>query len=278
MNNPGAHEPRQLIGLMLVKNDDRYVEQALRNILDFCDRVIVLDNESQDRTSEILAGVAAQANGKIVVHRINNIAESHDFVVPFLGSRSWMLAVDGDEIYDPKGLVLLRHRIVSGEFDSYWRLYGHVLNVIKWNRKLNLAKGYASPPGHPMTKLYNLEAIQSWTDADQRLHGGSMVLKASWENKEGIYAFFHHMPWEESPFRCLHMVFVKRSSRQRWTTSKWSPADVLHRQQLGVTGWIRLKSLIYDAWIVVRHKTGKDMAYRRGPLIVRDTEPFFVFR
>lgn len=274
MNSSASFGPRRVIGLMLVKNEDRFVGQALRNVLGFCDRVIVLDNASRDRTPEIVADLAAKVRGKIEIHRIENVGESHAYVLPFLGSRSWMLAVDGDEIYDPQGLVRLRRRLLDGEFDSFWRLYGHVLNAAKWSATSNIAKGYASPPGHPMTKLYNLEAIRSWTGADQRLHGGRMELKDSWDEKKGVYAFFHHVEWDQSDFRCLHMVFVKRSSLQRGAT-KWSPADVQHRQSMGTTRWTRFKLRAYNAWIAMRRRTGKDIAYRKGPLVERSTDPFF---
>lgn len=265
---------RQIIGLMLVKNEDRFVGQALLNILGFCDHIIVLDNHSCDRTAEILRGLKARIGGKIEVHRIAHVSESHAYVVPFLGTRVWMLAIDGDEIYDPQGLIRLRHRLLKGEFDSYWRIYGHVLNVAKWRVGAKIAKGYTSPPGHPMTKLYNLEAFLEWVDADQRFHGGRIRLKDAWDEKKGVYAFFHHQEWGLSDFRCLHMVFLKRSSLQ-WGRSKWSPADVLHRQVIGGTLWAQCKLLIYNFWIEVRHKTGKDIAYRRGPLVERSTKSFF---
>ena len=270
-----TNEERRIYGLMLVRNDDRFAGQALRNVIHFCDRVIVLDHASTDRTLKILTEIAANADGKVEIHQICDVAESHDFVLPLIGQSVWMLAVDGDEVYDPSGLAHLRHRIQQGEFDGYWRLYGHVLNVIKLDHKKGLAWGYASPPSHPMTKLYHLKAIQSWEGAPQRLHGGTMTLKPEWHLKERVYAFFHHVEWAASPFRCLHMVFVRRSSNDHSLMPRLSPADVLHHQFLGVNRWARAKVWLYRGWMALRRKSGKDLAYRKGPRVERETCGFF---
>ena len=267
--------PKQIVGLMLVRNDDRFVGQALRNVVEFCDKVIVLENSSTDRTPEIVREIASSSDGKVEIHRILDVSESHAFVLPFVGKPVWMLAVDGDEVYDPSGLVQLRLRIQQGEYDGYWRLYGHVLNVSCLDRQRRKARGYDSPPGHPMTKLYNMEAIQSWEGAPQRLHGGTMTLKPEWNLKDGVYAFFHHVEWAESPFRCLHMVFVRRSSKQISALLRLCPADVIHQRFLGVNPWNRAKVWLHRGWMVLRRKTGKDLAYRRGPLVEREILSFF---
>ena len=266
---------KQIIGLMLVRNDDRFVGQALRNVLGFCDKVLVLDHASTDHTLERVEAVAASCREKVEVHRIADVEESHAFVLPFVGKPVWLLAVDGDEIYDPSGLARLRHDMLRGEYDRFWRLYGHVLNVTHLDSKRKQAKGYSSPPGHSMTKLYNMEAIESWEGAPQRLHGGTMVLKPQWDLKSGIHAFFHRTGWEESLFRCLHMVFVRRSSRQITTLVRLCPADLLHHRSLGVTPWERAKLWSYWVWMALRRKSGKDKVYRKGPLVERDAEPFF---
>lgn len=270
-----GNKGKQIIGLMLVRNDDRFAGQALRNVLGFCDKVLVLDHASTDHTLERVEAVALPYGEKVEIHRIADVEESHSFVLPFVGKPVWLLAVDGDEIYDPAGLARLRHGVLRGEYDGFWRLYGHVLNVTHLDLKQKRAKGYSSPPGHSMTKLYNMEAIQSWEGAPQRLHGGVMILKPQWDLKSGIFAFFHQTEWEESMFRCLHMVFVKRSSRQITTLVRLCPADLLHHRSLGVTPWEKTKLWLYWIWMALRRKSGKDKVYRKGPLVERDAVPFF---
>lgn len=184
-----------------------------------------------------------------------------------------MLAVDGDEIYDPLGLNQLRPRLLSGEFDAYWRIYGHVLHVTRLNRRRHWAEGYTSPPAHPMTKLYNLAAVDHWDHAPQRLHGGRLSLRPGWNLEKSVYVFHHHLDWRDSPFRCLHMVFLKRSSRQKWN-AKWSPADRIQRETLGHTVWAKTKLYAYDIWIALRRKTGKDLAYRKGKKVRKEIGVF----
>ncbi|MCI5221393.1 MAG: glycosyltransferase, partial [Candidatus Electrothrix sp. AR4] len=40
-----------IIGIVLVKNEDVFIEQILRNIIAFCDEIIVADNLSSDQTA-----------------------------------------------------------------------------------------------------------------------------------------------------------------------------------------------------------------------------------
>lgn len=43
-------EKIKIVGICLIKNEDYYIEQVLKNIMDFCDKIIVLDNMSEDNT------------------------------------------------------------------------------------------------------------------------------------------------------------------------------------------------------------------------------------
>lgn len=44
--------PPSIIGIVLVKNEDLFIDGVLTNILDFCDEIIVADNLSKDGTQE----------------------------------------------------------------------------------------------------------------------------------------------------------------------------------------------------------------------------------
>ena len=44
----------KIIGILLVKDEDLYLERVLRNAIDFCDKVIAVEGPSSDRTLEIL--------------------------------------------------------------------------------------------------------------------------------------------------------------------------------------------------------------------------------
>jgi hypothetical protein len=47
----------QVVGIALVRNEDLYVERALRNVAAFCETIHVVDHMSTDGTWEILRGL-----------------------------------------------------------------------------------------------------------------------------------------------------------------------------------------------------------------------------
>lgn len=185
--------------------------------------------------------------------------------------------MDGDEIYDPKGLAELREPLRNGTYDDVWRVYGHVLNVKSWDQKRNQVTGYSSPPARPMTKLFNLEWIESWKGCPQRLHGGELRLKDERGPTESVLAFFHKQSWEESCFRCLHMVFIKRTSARSTGVFRGCPADEIHKELLCANFIQRLNFFVYQNLRVLTGRSGKHRAYRKGPSVTRSTEPFFVY-
>lgn len=102
----------QIVGISLVRNEDLYIERVLLNILEFCDRIIVVDHGSTDRTPELLEQLRRQ-HTKIEVHRVINASVSHDLIAGFAGSPVWIFGIDGDELYEPARLRDLRARVLG---------------------------------------------------------------------------------------------------------------------------------------------------------------------
>ena len=50
----------QIVGSVLVRNEDVFVEQSIRNVVAFCDRIHAVDHVSTDRTWEILRSLAQE--------------------------------------------------------------------------------------------------------------------------------------------------------------------------------------------------------------------------
>jgi bifunctional non-homologous end joining protein LigD len=50
----------RVVGIALVRDEDLFVEQALRNVLGFCDELILADNGSRDGTLAILERLEAE--------------------------------------------------------------------------------------------------------------------------------------------------------------------------------------------------------------------------
>lgn len=260
----------RIVGIVLVRNEDLFIAQAVRNAVGFCDSLLIVDNESSDGTGEILRDLEAEFPGKITVHRSARTGLSHDLIAGFAGSETWIFAVDGDEIYDPAGLARLRRRIDAGEFDGDWCLFGNVLNVRRIDPASGLAEGHLSPPCRSMTKLYNFRAISAWHGpCHERLHGGRV------EFREGFHAGLRRqlheaVSWEEADFRCLHTCFLRRSSLEPATPAPrknimdrhtWSASKVLRALVDRLTGRPAID------W--------KEQRYGRGPLVSKPAAPFF---
>lgn len=266
--------PFQIIGSVQVRNEDIFVEQAVLNILDFCDKVIITDHQSTDHTFEICKRLADEYP-KIELSRIKSPREAAVAIEPYFGTDTWIFGVDGDEIYDPVSLRVMRERLLRGEFSENWCIFGNVLNVVSLDMRRKKAKGYLAPPSRSMTKLYNFSMIESWRNCPERLLGDDLTFK------EGFHAnlrrYLHEeLDWASSPFRCLHMPFMKRSSTQkiRLSRTRLNP-DEINRISLERSGTLRLFSTIQLYVMNFLGKDWKNQKYRRGPRVEENVSAFF---
>lgn len=268
MTNP------KIVGILLVKNEDIFVESAVTNILEFCDEVIIAENLSQDRTYEILSNLAGK-HKKITLAQVSHPKQSHEFIEQFAGTDTWVFGVDGDEIYDPSGLGKMKALLQGGQFSDYWCIYGNVLNCISIDSAAGFARGYLAPPSRSMTKLYNFSMVESWTDCPQRLHWGSLRFKNNRSDPPPRLRFHKKVSWEESCFRCLHAAFMQRSSidADRKRSSRMNPSEILKirsaQENKSYVNYV-LRKLRVHFGFDYKHKQ-----YRRGPLLKKDIAPFF---
>jgi hypothetical protein len=96
----------RVVGVVLVRDEDLFVEQAIRNVAGVCDRIHAVDHMSRDRTGEILESLARELD-HLDVRRSRDAAESHALLDEYMGTATWVLGVDGDELFDPAGLAQL---------------------------------------------------------------------------------------------------------------------------------------------------------------------------
>jgi hypothetical protein len=200
----------RIIGSVLVRNEDVHVEQSIRNVAEFCDRIHAVDHVSTDRTWEILRGLAAELD-HLEVRRSRNSADAHELLARYASSETWVIGVDGDELYDPVGLSRLRRDLLGGAHADVFRLKAHVLNCDELDRSAGTASGWLAPPSRPVTKLFNFGAIDSWPESPDPLQAGSVVFRAGqhWESRRDLA---DETTWESDPLRCLHVCFLRRSS------------------------------------------------------------------
>ena len=258
----------RIVGITLVRDEDLYVEQAVRNALEGCDEVIALEHRSVDRTPEILERLAEE-EPRLRVHRIDDPRGSHDFVAGYAGEDVWIAGFDGDQLFDPAGLRSVRARILEGELDGFWSVTGRGLNCVEVDPAAGTARGYHAPPSRGTPKLFNFGAIDAWEGPTrERLHGGTIRFRPGYGGDRRDDEL-QRLAWEETPLRWLHLCFVRRSSRRPETT-RLNLAEEAARRELR-------ERLRHAAARLFRRPVaqGKVEAYSRGPLVSVDARPFF---
>lgn len=260
----------RIIGIMLVRNEDRFVETALRNVIEFCDEFLAVDHCSDDRTPAILDQIAADFPDRLRVIRTNDTRESHGLIQPYAGTDTWVFGVDGDEIYDPAGLLRLRERLTAGEFANWWVVFGNVLNVKSLDQLRSVASGHLAPPCRSMTKLYNFAAINAWGgDCIERLHGGEVDFRDGFD--ASLRCFLHEsVSWEEADFRCLHMCFLRRSSKDSENAAP--RRNIMDRHEWSFE---KIRRRLAETFLGRKRVDWKDEKYARGPLVEKSVDAFF---
>ncbi len=205
---------KQIVGILLIKNEDLHIEWVIRNIFDFCDHIIVLDNNSTDDTYAIVERLAAAAD-KIDLRKWKNPRDSQRVLAGYYGTDTWVFGVDGDSVYDPVGLAALRNRIFAGEFDRVWRLRGNFLNCVSLDFAARSAEGYPGPPASSFVMLFNFQLIRGWVNGHrkQRLHGHPIFAE---DQSEMVLFAGNLSSWADSQLKCLHLCFVQRSSSPKF--------------------------------------------------------------
>ena len=261
----------QIVGISLVRNEDIFIDQAITNVAEFCDKIIVLDNLSTDNTWQQIQSLQSKFS-HIEAHQINDYRDSHSYISGYAGSDTWVLGIDGDEVYDPSGLKRFRKQLLSGYFDNHWILFGNVVNCVELDVKRQKAKGYLSPPSRSMTKLFNFSALESWNGPCERLHGGQKCFRSGFDETQRL-SLHEQYSWSESAFRCLHVCFIQRSSKEvRGEMSRLQPGEkpewLKQLDRVGI-GWL------FSGVIENVRSPWKDSKYRRGEVQSVDVRMFF---
>jgi glycosyltransferase involved in cell wall biosynthesis len=265
----------RVVGVVLVHDEDVFVERAIRNVAAFCDRIHVVDHLSTDGTSNILRRLAAELDHVDVI-RSSDAGQSHRAIEQYMGTATWALGVDGDELYDPAGLARLREQLEAGAHASAFHLKAHVLNCTALDG--GTATGHLAPPSRPATKLFNLNAVDAWTGCLERLHAGDIAFRPGFDWSSLRY-LSEDATWESDPLRMLHTCFLRRSSADGLEpsvrlglpeTAEWhrGARGAFHRFRRRRTRDPRIKDYLR------RGSSWKQEWYARGDLVTVDATPF----
>jgi len=266
----------QVVGISLVRNEDRFVRQALLNVVELCDRIVVADHLSTDRTPAILEELSRQHDNVEVV-RISHSAESHALIEDLAGTETWILSVDGDELYDPEGLRDLRADLEQGAHSDVFRIRPAALHCDELDAARSRASGYLSPPSRPLVGLFNFAAIEQWTGVrSERLHGGDITFKPGYDLDS--WRHFGAQPgWDSSPFRALHVCFLERSSVDPPTTATTGRPNLAETRMYrrGAIGTLeRAARRIAGRGVSPEEAVWKAGKYRRGDRVTVAAENF----
>jgi len=94
---------------MVAKNEEGFIEKSLESVKDIVDEIIVVDNESTDRTAEIAKSMGAQVFSK---EWTDNFAELKNFCLK-KATGDWILFLDADETISKKDLEKVRKLLES---------------------------------------------------------------------------------------------------------------------------------------------------------------------
>jgi hypothetical protein len=261
----------QIIGIVLVRNEDVFVEQAIRNVVDFCDRIHAVDHVSTDGTWDVLHALDAEYD-HLDARRARHAGESHRLIEPYAGTDTWVFGVDGDELYDPGRLAGFREELLAGTHREVFKIASNVLNCVELDH--GTAAGYLSPPSRSITKLYNFGAIDAWHgDGSERLHGGTIAFRSGYDERS-VDNIGERLSWEETQLRCLHSCFLRRSSRDPESQSAVRPIlehSGMHDRSLSGALKRKLRRHVPPA----ETTDWKRQKYMRGDLVTVDPSPFF---
>ncbi len=165
--------------------------------------------------------------------------------------------------------------------EDVFRLKGHVLNCDELGRHDGdtAASGFMAPPSRPVTKLFNMAALTSWSRCPERLHAGSAAFRAGfgWETMRYLS---DGTTWDADPLRLLHVCFLRRSSRDPLDPEGGRPSlgetGTFRRGVRGLPRRLRYRRYM-DPRIIEYHKQGRNWKqewYRRGERVTVDASPF----
>src|SRR5207253_5731309 len=80
-----ARRMTRVAGVVLVRDEDAFVEQAVRNVADFCDELLLFDHRSREGTREILERLPDELP-HARFEAIRDPGTSHERLLPFVGT------------------------------------------------------------------------------------------------------------------------------------------------------------------------------------------------
>jgi len=162
-------------------NEERNIAKVIVDSKKFADRIIVCDDGSSDKTSEIALGLGAE-----VVRHERNMGKGDALRTLFLAARAYqpdvMVTIDGDAQQDPNEIPMLVEPVRAGEADivigsrfmgegssvpSYRRLGNRMLNAVTISGIRDTQSGF---------RAYSKQTLMSILPTEKGMGGDSEIL------------------------------------------------------------------------------------------------------
>ena len=120
----------------ITKNEEEYLEASIKSIYPLVSKIIVVDNNSTDKTLEILKNMQfndPQKKITVISREFANKTEQRNTYCGMLQGFDYLLVLDADEVFDSENLRKIEHLIFSNpnipafcfNFHDFWQDLAH---------------------------------------------------------------------------------------------------------------------------------------------------------
>ncbi|MGE5585489.1 MAG: glycosyltransferase [Bacillota bacterium] len=241
----------KLTAMMVVRNEaGRYFHQVLEDLSDWVDEIVVLDDASDDDTLSICTSwdkvVRAERSPQPAFTSHEGRLRARLWTMVEETRPDWILAIDADELFEPRMRYEVRDLIDQAEYDAvefrlfdFWGCLTHYRVDGEWNpwsRFVRLLVRYV--PGKRCT----------WPDV--AIHAGRWPLEY-----RGPLLTFHsdirvkHLGWARSEeHRAKYEFYRSREVETRGASSKHTESVIAPAHEIRLEQWFDSKLLPYRSW------------------------------
>ena len=122
---------QKIVGTYRVKNEERFIEKSLKSVMDICSEIVILADDSTDKTVEICSSfdkvVDIQTQSNLPLNEVRD--RNFLFQMGLKRNPDFILSVDGDEIFMPNASEILfeeldvlypKHNVFKFQFLTCW--------------------------------------------------------------------------------------------------------------------------------------------------------------
>lgn len=99
---------------MIVRDEERYIEQAIKSVQELVDEIIIVDAGSLDRTVAIAKKYTAKVFSK---KWDNDFSKARNFAVS-KATKEWILVLDADEVISKEDHAIIKELVKNKQYDA----------------------------------------------------------------------------------------------------------------------------------------------------------------